>query len=189
MHKTATENAKSNIHAAKTKKQKKKPISACGNGLAPYLIVCVRNQDLQSKIPICLRGRTSAAVPFRRLFHIGNAETVQELVRLCSASAVFRFLRHTVILNQDRYKILHLTRFHKDHTLFFRQLLACFDGIIYSVSEKGADVTRFYEIHAAEIYKGRKIDMLFTGFLRLISYDNIKKTIACMDIVFIIRNL
>ncbi len=30
------------------------------------------------------------------------------------------YLIGTVILNQDRYKVLHLTRFHKDHSLIFR---------------------------------------------------------------------
>ena len=94
-----------------------------------------------------------------------------------------------VVLNQDRDKILYLARFHKDHTLLLRQLLACFNGIVDPVAEKGADVKRLNEIHTAKIYKSRKVDLLFTGFLRLIPDNNVKKIVTRVDIVFIVRNL
>lgn len=137
-----------------------------------YDLFCGRQQYLQSEFPVCLRGCARASVFFRRLFHIGNAEAVQELICLCGMT-VRVYLIGTVILNQDRYKVLHLTCFYKYHSLFFRQLLTGFDGVVYPIAEKSADVKRLYEIHAVEIYKSRKIDMLFTGFLCFISYDNI----------------
>ncbi len=99
------------------------------------------------------------------------------------------YLIGTVILNQDRYKVLHLTCFYKYHSLIFGQLLTGFDGVVYPVAKKDTDINRFYEIYAAEINKNRKVYMFFTGFLCFISYDNIKKAVACMDIVFIICNL
>lgn len=138
-----------------------------------YDLFCGRQQYLQSEFPVCLRGCASAAVLFSRLFHIGNAEAVQEFIRLCGMTVCVCFLS-AVVLDQDRYKILHLARFYKDHTLFLRQLLACFDGIVYSVAEKGADVKRLYEIYTTKINKSRKVYMFFTGFLCFISYDNIK---------------
>ena len=138
-----------------------------------YDLFCGRQQYLQSEFPVCLRGCASAAVLFSRLFHVGNTKTVQEFICLCGMTVCVYFIS-AVILNQDRDKILHLARFDENHTLFFRQFLACFNGVVDPVAEQGADVKRLYEIHAAEIYKSRKVDMLFTGFLRLISYDNIK---------------
>lgn len=47
-----------------------------------YDLFCGRQQYLQSEFPVCLRGCASAAVLFSRLFHIENAEAVQEFIRL-----------------------------------------------------------------------------------------------------------
>lgn len=138
-----------------------------------YDLFCGRQQYLQSEFPVCLRGCASAAVLFSRLFHIGNTKTVQEFICLCGMTVCVYFIG-TVILNQDRYKILHLTCFYKYYTLFVGKFFAGFDGIIYPVAEKGADVKRLYEIYTTKINKSRKVDMLFTGFLCFISYDNIK---------------
>lgn len=137
-----------------------------------YDLFCGRQQYLQSEFPVCLRGCASAAVLFSRLFHIGNTKTVQEFICLCGMTVCVCFLS-AVVLDQDRYKILHLTCLNKYYTLFVRKFLACFDGIVYSVAEKGADVKRLYEIYTTKINKSRKVDMLFTGFLCFISYDNI----------------
>ena len=100
-----------------------------------YDLFCGRQQYLQSEFPVCLRGCARASVFFRRLFHIGNAEAVQELICLCGMT-VRVYLIGTVILNQDRYKVLHLTCFYKYHSLFFRQLLTGFDGVVYPIAER-----------------------------------------------------
>lgn len=138
-----------------------------------YDLFCSRQQYLQSEFPVCLRGCASTAVLFSRLFHIGNTKTVQEFICLCGMTVCVYFIS-AVVLNQDRYKILHLTCFYKYYTLFVGKFFAGFDGIVNPVAKQSADVKRLYEIHAAEIYKSRKIDPLFTGFLCFISYDNIK---------------
>ena len=100
-----------------------------------YDLFCSRQQYLQSEFPVCLRGCASAAVLFSRLFHIGNTKTVQEFIRLCGMTVCVCFLS-AVVLDQDRYKILHLTCLNKYYTLFVGKFLAGFDGIVYSVAEK-----------------------------------------------------
>ena len=96
---------------------------------------------------------------------------------------------HTIIFDQNGNKIIHPPCFHCDNSLILRQFSARFNGIVDSIAEKGADVQRLYEIYIAKINKSREIDLLFPGFFRLISDNDIKEIISGMDVIFIVRDL
>ena len=89
----------------------------------------------------------------------------------------------TVILNKNRHEILHLACLDEYHPLFFGQLFACFNGIVYPITKKCADVKRLYKIYLTKIISCRKINTLFTGFFCLVLNQNIKEIVARMNII------
>ena len=71
--------------------------------------------------------------------------------------------------------------------LFF--FFYAFNHLNLGQTKNSADVQWLHEVDPVKVNNCGKINLLFTGFLRLILDDNIKEVVARMDIVFIVRNL
>ena len=102
---------------------------------------------------------------------------------------ILLMLLRAIIFYEHGQEILYPPGFDKYHALVPGKIFTCLDSVVYSVAEQGADVQRLNEVYAVKINGGGKVDMLFTGFLCLILNDNVKKVIACMNIIFVSRNL